>query len=130
VAWGVRPGETFFRPSGPRGSHLNVILCDPQDFPGRRTRSVVVVPICSVGRVWHDPTVLLEKGDHPFLSHQSFADYQLASIEHAGDLLNGVRRAVFQAGAPVTSIVLARILAGGIASPDTTREIKGILRTL
>ena len=126
----ARAGETFFRVSGPTGSHLNVVLCDPTDFPTYRTQSVICVDICSLEEVvWHDQTVVLSPGDHPFIRRASYVNYSQAAVHHAASLENLVGRVRgYDAAEAVTYALLVRLRDGAVRSGHTLRDIQSFLR--
>ena len=95
-----------------------------------RKQSVLVVDICSIRATRHDPNPVSNVGDHPFVKQPSYMNYPQIAVEPAADIENGVRRGLFHTGVPVSDDLLARIIAGGIASIRTARDVKGILRTL
>jgi hypothetical protein len=127
--WVARAGEAFFRVSGPTGSHLNVVLCDPTDFPTYRTQSVICVDICSLGQIiWHDQAVLLSQGDHPFIQHDSYVNYSQAAVHHAASLENLVGVRGYEPTEPVTHELLIRLRDGAVRSIHTPRDIQSFLR--
>lgn len=75
----------------PERKHLFVILTKPKNDPATHILSTLIVPICSiVDGQWHDPACPLKKGDHPFLKHDSYANYARALIEPVDKIVHGV----------------------------------------
>ena len=130
AGWLARERQTFFRVSGEIGSHLNVVLCDPRDFPTYRSQSVIVVDICSVRQTWHDTTTVVDVGDHPFLRHASYVNYRQARVDHAADLEKLVGARGYESSEPIDQELLVRILRGAIESANTQRDIKSFIRNL
>jgi hypothetical protein len=59
--------------------------------PSTNILSTLIVPICSiVNGQYHDPSCLLGLNDHPFLRHNSYADYYRASIQPVDAIVHGV----------------------------------------
>jgi hypothetical protein len=105
---------TLLYPSGPSGLHLMVLLTDPVGPPGY----VLTVDICTVGHGRHDPTCILQPGDHPFLTAESFVYYRdLRADVPAQRLIDGVARAEFVDKGLMQADVFQRILVGVNQSP-------------
>lgn len=128
-AWLAQAGATFFQPSD-AGPHLKVVLCDPGKIPSYRTPGIIVVSVCSFTQAWHDDTMILKVGDHPFISHDSYIAYRYARTEHGPSIEAGVKSRAFRASAPFDSAMLSQIVAGALRSPHTAREVKDYLRKL
>ena len=75
----VSCGETFFL-SGTHDTepHLWIVLTDPEGNPGE----VVVVNLTSQ-RPGSDATVVLQRGDHPFVRHDTVVYYGDARMDTA-----------------------------------------------
>ena len=63
-------------------SHLFVIILEGEIY----TRNTIIVNIQSVPKGKFDNTVVLRKGDHEFIDHDSFVNYRLARIISLSEL--------------------------------------------
>ena len=104
---------TLLVPSNPRGDlslkHLFVVMCDPD-----RRGDVLLVSISTYkeGHKNHDPTCLLDEGDHPFIKHRSYVRYASARQESAATLVQRVASRSYTDQGLVGEAVFQRILAG------------------
>ena len=117
----VRKRRALLLPSGPPGSdikHLFVILNDPAGSRGE----VVLVPISSVRpERKYDDACLIEKGEHAFIKHRSYAVYKLCEQRDAAELERGVRNGRFTDKGFVSEELFARIVRG-VARSKLTRS--------
>ena len=108
-------------PHDPDRKHLYVILTNPKNDPATRLLSTLIVPICSiVDGKRHDPACLLGKGDHPFLRHDSYADYYRALIESIDTLTRGIADGKIIAKVAITDDSFAYLCKGLIDSKRTS----------
>ena len=68
----VKPGDTFLLECEDSDPHLYIVLTCAVGDP----LSVLAVPI-TTNRVFRDQTVVLSKGDHPFINRDSSVHYSL-----------------------------------------------------
>ena len=80
------PGTTLFIPSGLEGEHLFVVVLGPKVLPGYLScDQFLLVPICSaVPGIIHECPVAV--GSHPFIIHDSYADFAHAEIKSLAEL--------------------------------------------
>ena len=73
-------GETVHIPSGPTGSHLFVVICEPcvVDCYGVRPHIILVGITTVYPTIPYDNACLLRVGDHPFIEHDSYIYYRYA----------------------------------------------------
>ncbi|RZT31794.1 hypothetical protein [Cupriavidus agavae] len=81
---------TLLIPSGPPADperfHLFVLLTDP-DPEGR----VLLASFSSIKPgMFHDPTCIVEPGEHPFVTRLTWVNYSHCRIEEATKLLDGI----------------------------------------
>ncbi len=104
---------TVLIPSGPAHDpsrmHLFILLTDP--VTDRHLVLFVSVSSVKFG-CWHDPTCLLEVGDHPFIKMTSWVDYRTTEIEEAQKILNGLRAGLFVPMGTIDPSVFLRICEG------------------
>lgn len=113
VPWQPSAGATLLIPSGPAGSHLFVVLCDPVVFPGYGSRACVVLVNLSSVRpgIHHDPTCVLQPGCHPFVETESYVRYRDARIYGIVELIERVGQGLFVPHQPMAEAVYASIRA-------------------
>ncbi len=124
AAWQPSAGATLLVPSGPAGSHLFVILCDPVVLSGYGPNLCVVLVNLSTTRagIPHDPTCVLRPGSYPFIVQDSYVVYSGIRIYRSIDLSAHVARGLFVPHDPMPGPLLQRIRAGRLTSPRTKRE--------
>jgi hypothetical protein len=103
--------------------HLWIVLTKPVDD----TPYCVIVNLTTLKNA-QDQTVILDKGDHPFIRHPSairYSDAQLAEVERLeADLLAGTA----VAHTPCSAKTLDLVQAGIHASPYTPKKIQNFCR--
>lgn len=115
---------TILIPSG-SADHLHFICSDPVFFPDLARDCVLVANISTVKPdIYHDPTCILDVGDHPFIRHPSFVFYKKADIFGADNISRNVADGTFTVHDPCEDIVLTRILAGFNISDDVRLRVK------
>lgn len=84
----LQPGTTLFIPSGAVGYHLFVIVDGPKILPYYGSaEQFLLVPICSaVPGATHE--CVIDAGCHPFVQHESYADFSHAVIKAVRILAN------------------------------------------
>ncbi len=103
----------------PYPSHLFIVVTLPSGNPP----SVVLVNFTSL-RKGSDTTVVLDKGDHPFIKKRTVVDYRWARIKGVRDLKALVKNGDATPDCPCRSDILKRIQDGVLRSPDTPIEVK------
>lgn len=121
MAWVAQIGSTLLIPTG-GFDHLHIVCSDPLDFPGRAPGSCLLVNI-STAVPKCDRTLILNKGDHPFIDRESFVFYRKALVEPASHLESLVATAVYKAHAPADRVLVKRIVASMDASAFTSGEM-------
>lgn len=83
---------TLLVPSGP-SDHLHIVLNDPFGDD----EEVLLASIRSVDpELYHDPSCILYKGDHPFLKHESWVDYARLLLEKKETMEKAVKAGIFK----------------------------------
>jgi hypothetical protein len=120
-------GDTFLQEDDARSRHLHVVICDatPTDA------SVIVVSFNTV-RGWTDRTLVLQPGDHPFITRETSVSYnrvtrisvaELSKKEADNQSLAPNFRS-FLRQTPVSTDLLQKIRDGAVASPLTPKGMK------
>lgn len=116
---------TLLYPSGPANdpnrNHLFVLLTDPIADPlnGGKVCSLLCGLSTVYPTIYHDPTCILQPGDHPFITRNSFVFYAESRVVEAAKLVNGVAQGSFVAKPMMNSAVVDRICAGVLVSIHT-----------
>lgn len=66
----------------------------------------------------HDPACILDAGDHPFLTHESYVVYRLANRSNARHVRRMLEKKVYLTKEDFGGPVFTRIAAGIFASDD------------
>ncbi|MEW9857854.1 hypothetical protein [Pseudomonas putida] len=116
---------TVLVPSGtverPDLKHLYILLNDPSG----KDKLVLMVSISTVHpEKYHDPTCILEPGDHSFIRSKSYVMYSMARIESVKTLENGVAQNLLIPKEPMAAEVFTRICQGVLDSKRTPIELK------
>lgn len=116
----ISAGDTFlFDPDDGGNPHLWIVLkVYRDDCGGERVLLVNVTSWTPHG----DKTCLLERGDHPFIGHKSYAYYGAMRDCEPSDLDEAPKHV------PVSKPLLDRLLSGALKSPHTKRGMKQLLR--
>jgi hypothetical protein len=122
-------GDTLHIQSG-AGKHLFAVILGPLLIENRgNTNHYILVNFSTVHPDDnHDPACELQAGDHPNIRHASYVFYRKAMIEREDDVLKAIRLGTHKLATPCSANLLAKIKAGALASLQTSREIKGLLR--
>lgn len=97
--------------ANPNGSHLMICLTSKDD-------SILVVPVVS-RHAYSDQSCVLQPADHEFLTHESCVDYSFARKCVKTALEEKISDGVYTAKAPVTALVMKRVLEGLLKSDET-----------
>jgi len=114
------PGDTvFFDEMYQQTWHLWVVLTSPQ---GDTAKSVMVNLTSKSSH--SDRTVVLHKGDHPFIEHATVVNYRAARFVNVDEVKKQIRNNMLTADYPFEPDVLKRIQDGILRSPWTRLRIK------
>ena len=106
------------------GRHLWVVVSDPKKNPDR----VVIVNLNSIKSEFiHDPACMLDKGDHPFVHHPTYVNYQLAREYTLSKLTEWTKQYKLDMQTSVSSSLLARIRLGAAKSKFLKKGLKKLL---
>jgi hypothetical protein len=115
---------TLLMPSGPRDDperlHLWVVLTDPCALEAN-----IIVSLCTLHQDrYHDPSCVLEAGEHRRIKVRSWANYRLARAVHSNNLVKGEAAWLYRIDAPVSDAVYERLCAGLLASEHTAIRLR------
>jgi len=121
-------GCTLLIPSGttlhPDRKHLFVVLTNP--CAGGQH---LLISISSVKQNrWHDPTCILEAGEHPFLDHQSYVFYARPQQIGQAGIIKCVKSGLYIVKENCDEAVLKKICEGVATSAMTPRWAKEYFR--
>lgn len=117
----MKVGDTFLRPARSTLSerqHLWIVATDPNNED-----KVLIVNITSL-KSWQDQTVILSKGEHPFITEPSCVFYREAEIVDNAKLDQAVRAGAIAKRECCSKSVIDLVRSGVIASPQTKRVVK------
>lgn len=123
-------GGTLLIPSGsnanPDSKHLFVILNDacPQS-----QHALVSISTIRLGQ-YHDPSCIIDVGEHEFVREKSFVKYQMARLEKSDHLIKCVAGWTFTEKPPVSETLLVRIIAGVELSDFTPKFVQDYVAKL
>jgi hypothetical protein len=115
-----RPKETFLlnATTSPYTPHLNIVLTEPWKHKG--SECVLLVNVTSIrDGIWHDPACVLQKGEHPFITHNSYILYAKAHLANVNYLLKIISLERNNSQADVSELLYKRICTGLINSDFT-----------
>ncbi len=93
------------------------------------TEQVLAVNVSSYNsRLQEDPTTLLRDGDHPFIHHLSYVNYNGARLVNLGVLEQLLDSGDVWLGQSVDAQLLWRVQGGFATSPRARREHAKLLR--
>lgn len=116
----IQPGTTLLLPKpGQPIPHLWVVLTKPDGAP----LQIIIVNL-TTKRETSDLTVVLDRGDHPFIKHPTVVNYSDARFVEVSLLEQAVNRRYFRQHSPFTPAVLKKIQQGLLKSPFTPLKIK------
>lgn len=105
--------------------HLFILLTDPKQPEGYTCNHNLLVP---VGTIYpnrpHDATCLLYVGDHTFIKHNSYINYQQSRIEVTTTIEQMVKNGVFLERDILDGAILARACQGLLQSRHTALKIR------
>ena len=115
---------TLLIPHGMAGNievfHLHIILTD-----ACKDGLHLLAPITSIRKErFHDPTCVIQAGEHPFIKHESYLAYRLLKIVAGRHIKKCVAGWVFKIKEPVSDILYNRICDGMEPSEFTPLGMK------
>lgn len=121
----LHPGDTVLMPTSLPGvkPHLWVIATEPQ--PG--SFLCVIVNVTTL-RSSSDQTLILRKGEHPFLRRDSAMSYKDAQIVDARRVEAQIQVGKAQQHPRCTASLLSEIQAGLLASPFTPNKVRAFCK--
>lgn len=122
------PRLTVLVPSGPVHDldrmHLYVVLTPPQQMPDGSAALAWVCVRSLYPDSYHEPTCVLQRGDHDFIVRPSWVDYARAAIEHVDFIDKGIRNGQLAQKAPMSPVVFQKVFGGLTTSKRTPRMVK------
>jgi hypothetical protein len=103
-------------------NHLWVVISDTENFPDQ----VVLVSVTTYTEA-KDPACLIERNDHPLITHRSCVSYPHAKVTSLAKLLECKDRGAIVLQTPVSTDLLERIRHGSGDSTTLRSEIADIL---
>ncbi len=101
--------------------HLWILLTAPDQSTGE----VVIVNVTTL-RPHSDRTVILTKGDHPFITHDSVVFYSDAQFSNAQLIEAAIKAGICTKCDPVSDELLRRIQGGLLQSTLTPAKIRNV----
>ena len=119
----VGAGTTFFLPKPNQSTaHLWVVLTDPDN------ESPPHVAIVNLTSSAVDDTVILTRGDHPFVRHETYIYYEDAKIVPAQKLVEAVNMGISEYREEFQPAVLERVQDGLLTSPHVSPKVREYCR--
>jgi len=125
---------TLLIPSGPAHdldrNHLFIILTDSvADLLNGQKESNLLTSVSTLNPALpHDKTCILHKGDHPFISHDSYVSYRDSRILETAKIIKGVETGVLIQKPLMDSGIVDKICDGLSDSPHSPEKIKRFFR--
>jgi hypothetical protein len=117
-------GDTIFNRSAEGvPSHLWVIVSDP----GVDADRVLIANLTHWDDRYADPACRLAGGDHPFITKDTYVNYEDARIVALADLETGEKRGIFERRQALSPALLQRIRDGAIQSEFCPNKCKRLL---
>lgn len=115
-------GDTFLTGDGDEDNfHLWIVLTPPSEGE--------VVTVCMVtAHKRSERLVVLNKGDHPFVQHESVIAYRFSQIRSVEDIQELLRSGAAKPRDPVNPELLKRIRAGLLDSDFTPNGVRAYYR--
>lgn len=116
----LKAGQTILLPKpGQDTAHLWVVVVSVNE----KTNETVIVNL-TTQRTHSDTTVVLQKGEHPFVQHPTVVHYIDARIIDAKQLERAIEAGTFRSHSDCTQATLQRIQEGLFTSPFTPQKVK------
>lgn len=125
-SWVCAAGNTLLVPSGRSGMHLFVLTLGPVVLSGYGQAQQVLMASATTVRegIPHDPSCILDAGDHPFIQHRSYIAYRYARVDAASHIESMVSASSWVPQAPCSPELLQRVVEGMRVSRQAPREFK------
>jgi hypothetical protein len=122
----MQRGDTFLMPAGPQGfEHLWIFVTDPDTD----TNEAVIVSVTTL-RNAADQTVILRRGDHGFIRHDSAVYFGDARIIDATKVDSDISEGRLRAHDPCSATLIGEIASGLLCSSFTPKKILTFLRLI
>ena len=124
----MKSGDTFLMPApgiSNRTPHLWIVLTDPAE----EDPTVVIVSITTL-RHGADQTMILGKGEHPFITRASCVFYADALLVDVRELDSKAKLGHIQMREPCSAQTLANVRAGILASDFTPQKVQRFYQNL
>lgn len=114
-------GDCFWIETDPEENegHLFVIVLDPEEY----TKNTIIIPVDSYTSDKQDSTTILNPGDHEFVKHKSFLNYNRARIRTMTFIEQMIKDGKAKTKPSMRSDILERITAGLRKSEHTPQEV-------
>jgi hypothetical protein len=123
-----KPGDCLLietnKEAGNIKSHLFVIILQAEN----NTKNTIIVNIQTVRDGKFDKTVILHKGDHPFIDKDSYVNYRLAKIVSLVDLNQKISDGTAVVKEPLDKEIFQKICEGICKSSRTPIEVVEMYR--
>lgn len=132
--WIPQAGDTFLATAGVDSMHLYVVLNDPASFSDYGYGSYLYIAAVNFttlhSNAHHDPACIVNAGEHPFVTRDSYVRYRDAKFERVDKLKLRVESGEWPLKEPVSAELLTRLRQGLQASKFAAREYKKLLHDL
>lgn len=121
----IQVGLCLFVPSGPQGDHLFTIICGPKNIATATRPEWLSASVCSVKPgVPFDGSCVLQVGDHPFFSKQSYVSYSQLRVDFEDDLKQKMASGYFHVTNSASLALVNKMLNGMGMSRRVPRHIR------
>ncbi len=107
------------------GQHLNIIVSDPTQVPEKLL--IVTATTLREGK-FHDPSCVLNAGDHPFIIHKSYIAFQYAKTRPDKELDRLLASGSIILEEKISEEILRRIHIGAATSDHIALGFRDLLR--
>lgn len=113
----------YFRAPHHPHPHVYLVLTEPDN-------GKVVWVMIRTKKEYTDKTVVLDKGDHPFVQRETSVDYGLATFRPVTKIETAITTGTCKLLADLSPTMLQRIQDGLLASPRTPNALKNYCRPI
>ena len=118
-------GDTFLCPIRIEWvDHLWVVVIDPEP-----SGTTIIVNVTTREPYHTDLAVVLNVGDHPFITHESILNYGFSLITNVNPIEQAIQGGLGRQREPCSPQLLARIQQGLLSSPFTPIKVETYYRT-
>lgn len=128
--WFPAVGNALLIPSGPGNkNHLHVIVYGPSGIPHYGTvDQLVFVGMSTIyPEVWHDSSCVVRKGDHPFVSHDSYMYYRKSFISSVPHTMDMIQKGVWIPMDSFSAPLMKRVMSGLKGNESASREVRDVM---